>query len=446
MGLKESERVPGVDLIVGVSESLRKEFERETISSFLDLDLYKLTMGQFVFRHFPHTLVGYEFINRTKAVKVADLVPREILSAHLGKVRDIKITDAEIDYLERVEAGGRKLFGRDYLQFLEGLRMPPVSPGESNGQYKIEVRGPWASAIYWETLILSTVNELCGRALLHRESKTGEDAKAVGRQLLSEKTRRLKGYISESEAAGFEGPYIMDFGTRRRFSGAWQEEVVRAMRDNLGNNFIGTSNVKLGMKLDMPVKGTFAHEMDMILSGIFFQEDDEAGRFVSHEHLLDMWYQEYGEPLSIALTDTYGSDYFFEHFSSRQAKDWLGLRQDSGDPEKFAEKSIRFYVGQGIDPGDKYIVFSDGLDVDQIISLHRKFRGRIKMIFGWGTTLTNDVGLATMSLVVKATEANGFGIAKLSDNVQKAVGKEEAIERVKKLAGYANTYSADCRV
>ena len=46
----------------------------------------------------------------------------------------------------------------------------------------------------------------------------------------------------------------------------------------------------------------------------------------------------------------------------------------------------------------------------------------------------------------KATEANGFGIAKLSDNVQKAVGKEEAIERVKKLAGYANTYSADCRV
>ena len=82
MGLKESERVPGVDLIVGVSESLRKEFERETISSFLDLDLYKLTMGQFVFRHFPHTLVGYEFINRTKAVKVADLVPREIFSLH----------------------------------------------------------------------------------------------------------------------------------------------------------------------------------------------------------------------------------------------------------------------------------------------------------------------------------------------------------------------------
>lgn len=35
--------VPGTQL----PESLRKEFEKDTISSLLDLDLYKLTMGQF---------------------------------------------------------------------------------------------------------------------------------------------------------------------------------------------------------------------------------------------------------------------------------------------------------------------------------------------------------------------------------------------------------------
>ena len=60
------------------------------------------------------------------------------------------------------------------------------------------------------------------------------------------------------------------------------------------------------------------------------------------------------------------------------------------------------------------MIFSDGLDVDEIESLYARFHGRVKLGFGWGTLLTNDFrglapgdALAPFSLVCKAVAANG---------------------------------------
>ena len=42
---------------------------------------------------------------------------------------------------------------------------------------------------------------------------------------------------------------IADYGTRRRFSRAWQEEVLRTLkRDGIGQKFVGTSNVASRMR------------------------------------------------------------------------------------------------------------------------------------------------------------------------------------------------------
>lgn len=252
-----------------------------------------------------------------------------------------------------------------------------------------------------------------------------------GNKRLQAKIRDLKEYITQQEKEGYEGPYFMDFGTRRRKSGQWQKHIVSEMAAAFPKNFISTSNVLLGKELGLKVGGTLAHEMDMVFSGIFFDEDEKAGTFISHNKLMEMWYQEYGEVLSVGLPDTYGSDFFFRNFTPEQAKKWIGVRHDSGDPIEFGERVIAFYEKNGINPAEKTIIFSDGLDVEAIKKIHTHFRGRVRMIFGWGTTLTNDVGIPTLSIVAKATEANGHPTTKLSDNLAKAIGlawiKERAI-------------------
>ena len=94
----------------------------------------------------------------------------------------------------------------------------------------------------------------------------------------------------------------------------------------------------------------------------------------------------------------------------------------------------------GQEPRDKLLIFSDGLDIDSIERAYRHFTGRVRLGFGWGTLLTNDLrdcspvanpGLDPVSLVCKVTRANGKSTVKLSDNLEKASGPPELIERYK---------------
>jgi nicotinate phosphoribosyltransferase len=181
----------------------------------------------------------------------------------------------------------------------------------------------------------------------------------------------------------------------------------------------------------------------MVMAGMMADNDDTV--CASHNRVLQEWWEEYGWGLSIALTDTYGSDFFFRDMTTEQARAWKGLRQDSGDPMAFGETAIAFYERHGIDPRDKLIVFSDGLDLGTIVKLANHFAGRIQVSFGWGTNLTNDVGFEPLSLVIKVTEANGHRTVKLSDNLAKATGDAYDIERFKRIFGHTVTTFEACR-
>ena len=133
------------------------------------------------------------------------------------------------------------------------------------------------------------------------------------------------------------------------------------------------------------------------------------------------------------MTDNYGSDFFFANFSKSQAEKWLGLRHDSGDPIEFAEKAINFYKKLKIDPKEKTVVFSDSLNVDLIIKIYQRFKGRIKIIFGWGTDLTNDLGIPVPQIVFKPVQANGQKIAKLTDSTDKITGDKETVNYFNKI-------------
>ncbi len=191
------------------------------------------------------------------------------------------------------------------------------------------------------------------------------------------------------------------------------------------------------MKYGLLPMGTSAHELFMVMACIMGERDEDIR--ASHNKVLQDWWDEYNWGLSIALTDTFGTDFFFRDMTYEQAKNWKGLRHDSGDPIDFGERAIKFYKDKGIDPREKILIFSDGLDVQTILKISEHFKSRIKVTFGWGTNLTNDLGFKALPIVIKVSEANGKPTVKLTDNLAKAMGRKEDIERYKRIFGYAHS-------
>jgi nicotinate phosphoribosyltransferase len=282
----------------------------------------------------------------------------------------------------------------------------------------------------WEIPALAVLMELRSRAVLRGMGRFELQvlyARAMTR--LWEKVERLR---------AVEGLRLADFGTRRRHSFMWQDWCVQALQEGLGGAFAGTSNCLIAMRREVEAIGTNAHELPMVYSAL--TETDAELAQAPYQVLAD-WHEEHDGNLRIILPDTYGTKGFLD-----RAPDWLaawtGIRIDSGEPATAAETAIDWWRARGEDPREKLVIFSDGLDVEKIEELQRRFAGRVKVSFGWGTMLTNDFrglvagdGLAPFSLVCKAVAANGRPTVKLSDNPNKAMGPAAEIERYKRVFG-----------
>ena len=400
------------------------------IKSLLDVDFYKFTMGLLVFLKYRNIDVRYSFKCRTKDANLMKIIKFEDLNRELAEVMKLKFNNSELHYLRGTNEYQERMFCEEYLNFLKSLQLPKYDLQVEDYNLKLEFKGNWSEAIYWETIALSIINELYYQAQLKKMSAFERDVIfSQGMISLAEKIKILK---SRPDIK------FIEFGTRRRFSREWQDYVVSVLSNELPpSQFLGTSNTYLAMKYGLVPMGTSAHELYMAYTGIYRGSDDEIR--ASHNKSLQEWWDLYGFGLSVALTDTFGTDFFFRDMTAEQARNWKGLRQDSGDPIEFGEKAIKFYKNYGIDPREKLIIFSDGLDIQTIIKIADHFQSRIKVSFGWGTNLTNDLGLKPLSMVIKLTEANGNGTVKLSDNLAKAIGKPEDVERFKRIFGHTVT-------
>ncbi|MBI2591091.1 MAG: nicotinate phosphoribosyltransferase [Candidatus Brennerbacteria bacterium] len=405
------------------------------IESRLDTDWYKFIMGQLVFDRYADILVKYSFKNRTTGILLTKYIDEKELRDELNHIRELKFKKEELNYLSSLKnEAGEKIFTNNYLKFFENLKLPAYELENLGNTYRLEFKGLWAETIYWETPVLAVITELYGREALEQMEITDKLAnRGIG---------QLKLAIKAANLAEYPNILFSDFGTRRRFSKQWQEIIVKTLMKIMPKQFIGTSNVELAMKYNLQPIGTMAHEMFMAMSGIFQSRTNPI--FESQKRILKDWWEEYGTSSAIALTDTFGTDFFLKNFSKEEARKWKGLRQDSGDPFAFAEKAIVFYKEHGINPKEKIIVFSDGLTAETIITLHQKFSGRVQTAFGWGTNLTNDLNVKPLSLVIKLVETDGCPVVKLSDNIAKAIGDPEEIERIKKLVNYNSAYNQAC--
>ena len=401
------------------------------VRSLIDSDFYKLLMCQSVFRNRREAHVTFSLINRTKSIRLAELIDEGELREQLDHIRSLSLSRGESTWLRgNTFYGKRQMFRPDFMEWFEGLRLPPYHLETRDGQYELTFEGSWPEVMLWEIPALAVLMELRSRAVL----------KDMGRFELQVLYARAMTRVWEKIERLREIPdlRIADFGTRRRHSFLWQDWCVQAMQEGLGERFVGTSNCLIAMRREVEAIGTNAHELPMVYSAL--AESDEELRRAPYEVLAD-WHEEHDGNLRIILPDTYGTEGFLAG-----APDWLagwtGIRIDSGDPAAGAEIAIRWWKSRGEDPRKKLVIFSDGLDVDKIEELSAQFAGRVRVSFGWGTLLTNDFrglvpgdALAPFSLVCKAVSANGRPTVKLSDNPEKAMGPPEEIERYKRVFG-----------
>ncbi len=396
------------------------------------LDYYKATMSQVEHEKLADAQVTFELKNRSSE-RLSDYCPPDELRARLDALQAGWSAD-EIAYLASLQNQATKQpqFSAEFLDYLADNSLPDVKIGlDESGELTVKTTGPAPLVTFWETVIMSEINELYFENKLPTTGSSLEELYREGDQRLSDKIERLKAR-----------PDILfsDFGTRRRFSFAWQEHVVERVARELPENFVGTSNIYLAHKLGVKPIGTFAHELPMIYGAL--EEGKANNPLLGHNKVLRDWQDMYDGDLSTALTDTFTSEFFFTDFTPEQALDWKALRHDSGDPFEFGERVIQFYEDLGIDPHEKTLVFSDGLDIGMILSLADRFKGRIQLMFGWGTTLTNDLGIRANNFVMKAVEVNGIPTVKLSDVDGKHTGPEAHIEFYKSKVQEARSLGA----
>ncbi len=399
------------------------------VRSLLDTDFYKLLMAQTVHKRHWDVHVEFSLINRTKSVRLADLIDEGELREQLDHARTLTLRRGEVTWLRgNTFYGKQAMFRPEFIDWFASFKLPEYELSKKDGQYELTFEGPWHEVMMWEVPALAIISELRSRAVLQTMGKFNLQvlyARAMSR--VWEKAEALQ---------GIEGLALADFGTRRRHSFLWQDWCVQAMVEGLGDNFGGCSNCLIAQKRDLEAIGTNAHELPMVFSAL--ADNDKTLAQAPYE-ILANWQKDYDGNLLIILPDTYGTQGFLNNAPDWLAK-WTGVRIDSGDPTTAGHMAIEWWKSRDQDPTQKLLIFSDGLDVAKIRELSDEFRGKARLAFGWGTLLTNDFrnlvpddALAPFSLVCKAVSANGRPTVKLSDNVGKAMGPKDEIERYRRV-------------
>jgi nicotinate phosphoribosyltransferase len=418
--------------------------EGPIVQSLLEDDFYKFPMGQFVWDHSSRdAAVCWHFKNRTTDVKLARYISEDDFMKEIDSLQHLRLDSSEHHYLRGTfeydqSNDGRRMFSDQYLSFLcNEFEFPRMSFSHTNdGQLAIKWKDRWVQSSLAEIPVLKIVNTLYYRSQLKKMSRLQREAiYAKGILNLLKKVEELR-----------RVPFVSfsDFGNRRRFSAPLHRYIVERLAEELPKQFKGTSNTRLAMEYGLMPVGTCAHEISMVTTALGFYAMKSLGAL--QETVQKEWNSQFGYPLSIALPDTYGTEYCINSFSNETIRNLKGFRIDSMDPMLAIPLLQARYTKAGVDFRDRMFIPSDGLTVPKMIAISSAFKGQGIISHGLGTHLTNDVGMPTLSIVCKAYSASGMPCVKLSDNIAKATGEPAAVERYKIAAGYTTTVNEKCEV
>ena len=373
----------------------------QIITSLLETDAYKLSMGQAIYHQFSDYKTTWSFKCRNKDVHFTPEMVEEI-RRQIKLYCSLRFTEDELTYIDNI-----KWMKGSYVDFLR-LWQPRYEDFEittdSDCGLSIETFGTWLNTSMYEIPTLAIVNEVYFRMAYNYE------------ELLNSFKKRLNEKYENLRSGHWYAGTFSEFGLRRRLSAEAQELAVEKfshLNDTLHSpsKFVGTSNVYLAKKYNLTPVGTMAHEWIMC-SG---QGNHKHNPAYSNWYALDAWVREYGVLNGIALTDTITTDCFLKDFQLTYATLFSGVRHDSGDPIEWGEKMINHYESLGINPKTKTLLFSDSLDFERADKLFRHFHDRVNVAFGIGTYLSNDTDVPALNIVMKTTKCNGMDVAKVSD-------------------------------
>ena len=373
------------------------------IISLLDTDLYKFNMDQVIFHKHTDLCGQYYFKCRNKDIRFTPEMVDEI-NDQIDHLCTLKFTKPELNYLRSI-----RFIKNDYVEFLRIWRpiRDYVSVGLSeDGELRVVVDGPLFSAMQFEIYLLEIINEVYFRMAYDYD------------ELLKSAERKLNEKIEAMNNGTYTFKFA-EFGCRRRLSREWQDVVVRRFAKET-DKLSGTSNVYLAMKYNLTPIGTYAHEYVQMYQGI----DRIPLAYTNHYAMRD-WYDEYQGDNGTALTDTITTDLFLMDFNRAMVNNYSGVRHDSGDPYAWGDKLIAHYKSYGVDPKTKVLLFSDSLDFDRAQALYDYFKDKAKVSFGIGTFCSNDTDEQPLNIVIKLQYVNGRPVAKLSDNPEKAMCRDE---------------------
>lgn len=385
---------------------------KQIITSLLETDLYKFSMGQAIYHQFSDYKTTWSFKCRNKDVHfTAEMV--EEITRQIELYCQLRFNEDELDYLNSIT-----WIKGSYVDFLR-LWKPRFADfaisSDAECGLKIETAGTWLNTSMYEIPTLAIVNEVY--------FKMAYDEEVLFNQFKGRLDKKIKSLVDGEYRLGF----FSEFGMRRRLSAKAQDLAVKSLSEThfLDSVFVGTSNVYLAKKYGVKPVGTMAHEWVMCIG----QGNHKHNPAYSNWYALDAWVKEYGVLNGTALTDTITTDCFLRDFQLTYATLFSGVRHDSGDPIAWGEKMIDHYKKLGINPLSKTLLFSDSLDFKKATAIHDHFLSKTKTAFGIGTYIANDTDEEPLNIVMKVTRCNGMDVAKISDVMGKGMCKNPEYEQ-----------------
>ena len=397
------------------------------ITSLLETDAYKFSMGQAIYHQFSDFKTTWSFKCRNEDVhftkEMVDEIKRQLLL-----YTELRFKEDELEYLHNITwiKGSYVDFLRLWKPRYEDFTISTDAPCGLS----IETKGTWLNTSMYEIPTLAIVNEVYFRMAYDYD------------KLMDSFKERLDTKIAKLENGDYDLAAFSEFGMRRRLSGEAQDLAVKRLKDaNTGNSvFVGTSNVYLAKKYNIKAVGTMAHEWIMCVG----QGNHKHNPAYSNWYALDAWVKEYGVLNGTALTDAITTDCFLKDFQLTYSTLFSGVRHDSGSPFEWGDKMIAHYNSLGIDPKTKTLLFSDSLDFERATEIKRYFDGKAKIAFGIGTFIANDTDAPALNIVMKTTACNGMDVAKLSDVEGKGMCKNpDYIHYLERCINWRMTHADD---
>lgn len=404
---------------------------KQIITHFTDTDAYTFTVMYYILKNYPTAEVRYQFFDRNKEVYPKGF--DALLKEQVMGVKDLVITDKELNFMKE------KMYYLPewFFVFLKGFRLNPSEvhiKQDEEGHLDILIEGMWYTTIMWEMILLATISELS-------HTLNGD----IDKIDLNVEFQRAK---DKASMLFYNGVSFCDMGTRRRLSFDLQDVVIAGLKEyskkgGIDGGFIGTSNVWFAMKYDLTPIGTMSHQ-------VIEAEEVMSGVFEANYQVMKKWNETFNGYLGIFLCDCFGEKAYFNNINRQALMLFDGIRIDSGEEIDQMNKHSKKYMEYGIDPKSKSIVFSNALNGEKAIKIHKEVNGAMKDSYGIGTWFCcnfdktahcEELDVKHKNIVIKlvgfrySNKHDWHDCVKLSCDKGKTLGNKEKCEYLLKVLG-----------